>query len=138
MTGLSGVFGWFENRWIRQPLMLGPSVQLAEYITEVNAIAGTNDLMGVVVPSNEIWVVLSLAFMSANTVNPHISAGVWSDNFIYPSADIITSVLNHWYGFSSYLVLFPGYKAYCRFEGCVLNDNIYFRYTGFKLFTGVT
>lgn len=138
MSGLSGIFGWFENKWIRQPLILGPSSPLREIITNANASAGDNYLYGAIVPTDEIWVVLSVTHTNLNTTNLSVSMGMWDDSTVYTIADTLSAVVGKWYGSSIYMVLFPGNKMYARFSGCTLNDYISFRYTGFKLCTGET
>jgi len=138
MSGLSGIFGWFENRWIRQPLLLGPSEILNEKFFELNASAGNNVILGDTVPADEIWVVLSLAHLSKNTVNPGVNTGIKSAGVLYPTTGVSPSLLNEWHAFSVYLVLFPGNQIYGMFENCTLNDDLYCVYTGFKLYTGET
>ncbi len=138
MTGLSGIFGWFEDRWIRQPLFLGPSETLYEGMVVADATAGTNTIYGSIVPSDYIWVILNISFMDANNAPTSVVAGSFMGGSLYACCDTKVPIAGEWDSFNVYQVLFPTHKPFFRFYGCVLNDGLYARYAGFKLFTGVT
>lgn len=138
MAGLSGIFGWFENKWIRQPLLLGPSDNLHEEIDVADATAGTNSLSGSIVTDNEIWVVLSSGSVNLNTNHSSTLYGVVKSGIIYPFASERNPIIASWDGFNTYQVLFPGDRMRGVFYGCVLNDHLKFMYNGFKLYTGET
>lgn len=138
MSALSGIFGWFENKWIRQPLILGPSEALQGQVVELDATAGTNVIYGDTVPSDEIWVLLSATHINYNTANSSVLMGIALSGVGYPFNTTHTAIVARWYSYGVYQVLLPGYQPYAAFYNCSVGDDIQFLYAGFKLFTGET
>lgn len=138
MSGLSGIFGWFQNKWIRQPLILGPSENLYGAIDAIDVGAGTAVVYGAIVPADEIWVLLATSHVNYNSVNSNVLTGTYLPAGGFSCTNVINTLAAHWYCFNIYQVLFPSDRPYSVFYGCTLNDDLKFGYKGFKLFTGET
>jgi len=113
--------------------ILGTSGQYLERLVDLNAAAGANALNGSVVPSSECWVVTNALAYNVNT-NPseiyiRVNDGVTNHvvrRQLAPGADTPVEWSGH-----VYMETGDKFKAY--FGGCVLNDDIYAFFQGYKM-----
>jgi len=114
-------------------LIFGYYDRYVERIYEPNAVAGTNTLSGIVVPASEIWVVTNMFGLNFNT-NPGVLVHeVYDGTTEYRLRRVVTPGANvsvEWYG---HAFLKAGDRLRTIFTSCVLNDDLYAEYVGYKM-----
>jgi len=107
--------------------------QLFEKIFTLDAILGTNSLLGSVVPAGEIWNVTQVSFWN--------NSG--SGNYAFVKAIFGADTL-YVYSVPTYVIYIPqaspcdiylkeGDKMSCDILNCSVGDDIYFTYAGYKM-----
>jgi hypothetical protein len=127
-----GHWTWDGTRWRKQPLMFGFSELAGENLENTSLAAGANNLNGAAVGAGELLIVRHLALMYSGT--PPTYMGVYPVGS--PGTPYIlfehTVVSTRWYIEPVFAVLEEGDYLTAFVGGATLNDNLYFRYLGYK------
>lgn len=128
-----GLWAWDGTRWRKQPLQFGFSELAGENLSNTNLAAGLNNLNGAAVAAGELLIVRQVALMYVGT--PPTLAGVYVAGA--PGTPYVAIKYNitsaRWYVASCFLVLEAGDFVTCLVDGATATDDLYFRYSGYKM-----
>jgi len=114
-------------------LIWGYNAPYAERVSNLNAGAGANFLLGTIVPTGEVWVACSLTAYDANNNPTAITLGLFDNVGSYDltrRAGPGVNVTIEWNGLA---VASAGGKFYAYITGCVAGDDIYLDIVGYKM-----
>ena len=114
-------------------LIFGYNDQYAEVVSSTNAVVGTNELLGTVVPSGEVWVVTAALAFDVQTAASAICIGLYDGSEYYYAIREKSPAAASPVNLVSTYVMKPGDKALGRFFGCVAGDDIYAHFLGYKM-----
>jgi len=106
----------------------------AEYLSLTGAAVGTNYLLGTVVPSGELWIVLTASLLNAITPTSYCTLGIYDGTTYYTayrSRYLSVSRLVNW---SGTLLVPEGWRVFARFSDCVSGDNLFADILGYKMY----
>lgn len=129
----NGLWGHDGTQWRRLNLLWGFYDTLAETVVNLSATAGLNTLLGAAVPSGEIWVVRMISAVDVNTAVTYIRLGVRIGPTDYRVYEVRPGVAAQWSSVQCDLVLKESHQIVASMDGCVLNDDIYMQYLGYKM-----
>ena len=110
----------------------GYNDRYAEEVSNLNAAAGWNDLLGTAVPAGEVWVVTAIAGVNSNracTIQIGARGGAID---VYAISTTSAGALL-WVAAAPQLILKEGDKIVGSFGGCTAGDDIYLRASGYKM-----
>ena len=128
-----GQWGWDGTVWRKLPMVWGYSALYAERKSNLSATAGTNVLVGSTVPAGEVWVVEVIGAFDVNTAPSRISFAVTDGTTaapLYRDETPILYVASQWTG---RVTLPAGCYIQVAFFTCVLNDDLYADFWGYKM-----
>ena len=127
----------FAGAWQKQPIQFGFADTVSQEIYVANAAAGANYLVGTVVPANEVWVINFTCAVDINSAATLLLLIATVDAIDIVQLRVAPMVAGTWYNSPATIVLGPGDNVKATFGGCVLNDDLYFRYCGYKFNTNL-
>jgi predicted RNA-binding protein associated with RNAse of E/G family len=99
----------------------------------LNAAAGTNNLIGTAVPAGKIWCITNAGGINATSATTRIFvyvAGLANSVLI---ADKFAPIAAEWVLDNGLFYLQAGDQVAAQFQGCTLNDDLYLRYAGYQM-----
>lgn len=126
-------YGYIGGDWQKQPVSLGYSDQIAGRLSDTNAPAGDAILNSSVVPSGEIWVIISAASWNSNhaTTSSYVFAVVGSD--LIPLIRWGSSVAGLVNCLTTNIILKPGDNLRYVWNGVTAGDDLYATWLGYKI-----
>lgn len=128
-----GKWTWDGSEWRRQPFVFGFSGPAGESVQDTNLGAGNSLLHTTAVSAGEVHVVRQVAFKYIGTAPTSLVA--YPTNA--PATTVVlteyTVVSDVWYYAQCWLLLEEGDKMTCSVVGATAGDDLYFRYSGYKM-----
>jgi hypothetical protein len=109
------------------------SEHYAEYLSQMGAPAGTNYLLGTVVPSGELWVVHSASLLNATTATGYCTLGVYDGTTYYTACRSRYQSVTRMINWAGTLLVPEGWRVFARYSDCVAGDNLYADFLGYKM-----
>ena len=110
----------------------GYNNRYAEEVSNLNAAAGWNDLLGTAVPAGEVWVVTAIAGVNSNRACT-IQIGARGGTIDVYAISTTSAGALLWVAAAPQLILKEGDKIVGSFGGCTAGDDIYLRASGYKM-----
>lgn len=112
---------------------LFPSGGVAEEKKDLNADAGNNGLIGTAVGAGEMWCVTCLGINDVQTAPSLAQGTVVVSGYSIPLINTTTLGANAWEIWSGQVWMVEGDYVSAWFEGCTAGDDLYLRYSGYKI-----
>lgn len=131
MINMSVMYGWQNEQWRKQPLNIGYSNALLKHNDTGALSAGTNNILLDVVPTNEIWSVLTLmCYVNSTTINYLYIHNAITSSF-YNIDGVSNPTKNVWLPLASNFLLHPGRGIGVLVTNATVNDIVHLEYTGY-------
>lgn len=130
---MAQIYGWDGAAWRKLPLLWGYSESLEEERVDTNASVTSDFLIGTVVPAGEVWIIDAVCAVDVTTNITLIRFAVDTaigGVFFHAAAPGAADEYVYWDG---HLTLAEGKKIIAFFSGTVAGDDIYLRYSGYKM-----
>lgn len=129
----SGINGWINAAWQKQPLIFGYSGDILRLASNTNLAAGTNQVNDSAVPAGEIWVVTSLSMAYVGTVPTSIRLSIVAATVAYRLFQQNAPVSDMAYDRQGYWIMQEGDNLRCTVLGATAGDDLFFWVNGFRL-----
>lgn len=113
--------------------LFGYHDRYAERVSDLNAAAGTNILQGTAVPAGEVWVIQSIRGVNVNSIPTLVELRVQSATIMAVLEIATPAAANESVLWSGAIFIKEADRTSARFEGCVLNDDLYLDIWGYKM-----
>lgn len=130
---LAGIHGYVGGAWQKLPMLWGYSDTISELLEDDNATAGLNTLDTTAVPSGEIHVIHTLYGVNTNNNPTFILMSLVRGGETYFLKRVAGPGAGTSVELAGTIVMEGGDLLRCSIQGCVLNDNIRFAITGYKV-----